>query len=40
VEAKLEKPLIIKGTLRDLRDVLKIAVVEGRKVLKVKVMIG
>jgi len=28
--------LIIKGPLRDLRDVLKIAIVEGRKVLKVK----
>lgn len=32
----MEKPLIIKGPLHDLRDVLKIAIVEGRKVLKVK----
>lgn len=30
-----EKALVIKG-VKDLRDVLKIAVVEGRKVLKVK----
>lgn len=32
----MEKPLIIKGPVHDLRDVLKIAIVEGRKVLKVK----
>lgn len=32
----MEKVLIIKGPLNDLRDLLKIAIVEGRKVLNVK----
>lgn len=31
---KTEKALIIKGPLSDLREVLKIATVEGRKILK------
>jgi len=30
----MEKALIIKGSFDDLRDLLKVAIVEGRKVLK------